>query len=148
MAAGDALLRTQRMRVEDATDAFELLTGVPVSVYLGQVDGPVGDFAAVTLADLIVGSPDLLLIVVEPSQRQVEIRSSPSVHLRLSDQACALAALSMTTSFGVGDLVGGLVVGLRMLADAVAPPLDHFGRPAPTSSMSTPADLTPTSPPD
>jgi hypothetical protein len=36
----------------------------------------------------------------------------------LPNRACALAALAMRASFANGDLTGGIVTGLRMLADS------------------------------
>jgi hypothetical protein len=36
---------------------------------------------------------------------------------RLPDRSAALAALSMRASLSVGDLIGALVNGLRMLSD-------------------------------
>ena len=35
----------------------------------------------------------------------------------LDDRSCALAALTMTSQFGMGDLSGGIVNGLRTLAE-------------------------------
>jgi len=43
----------------------------------------------------------------------------------------------MTTSFGVGDLVGGIVQGLRMVGESTDPPVTRHGRPASTSSTVT-----------
>ena len=40
----------------------------------------------------------------------------------MPDRACALAVLSMTGSFAAGDLVGGIVNGLRQLSDQAGHP--------------------------
>jgi hypothetical protein len=42
--------------------------------------------------------------------------------IRLADRACKLAVMSMAASFSEGDLVGGLLSGLRMLADQAGQP--------------------------
>ena len=59
---------------------------------------------------------------VSPGDRRVEIVSTPAARRRLPDHVAGLAVLSMTSSFGVGDLVGGIVTGVRQLADAAGPP--------------------------
>ncbi len=41
---------------------------------------------------------------------------------RLPNRSCALAALGMRAAFANGDLTGGIVTGLRMLADAAGRP--------------------------
>lgn len=61
---------------------------------------------------------DGVLLLVAPGQRRLEIVTGPDARRRVTDRAASLAALSMTTSFSGGDLVGGIVTGLRMLADA------------------------------
>jgi hypothetical protein len=55
---------------------------------------------------------------VSPGDRLLEIVTGKESARRLSDRACALAALSMTTSFAGGDLTGGVVTGLRMLSES------------------------------
>ncbi|MEO6714208.1 MAG: DUF5130 family protein, partial [Mycobacteriales bacterium] len=64
-----------------------------------------------------------VLIVVAPDQHRLEIVTSPVIRVRISDRHAALAATSMTASFAVGDIVGGLCLGLDMLAR-------YAGRPA------------------
>lgn len=118
VAAGEAFSREQRLRIDEAVSAMERQTGLKVSVYVGQVEGDTRSFAAQMLAGLRHLGPEVLLIVVAPTQRHLQVITSSQARRRLSDQACGLAELSMATSFRVGDLTGGIVVGLRMLADA------------------------------
>ena len=61
---------------------------------------------------------DAVLLVVAPGQRRVEVVTGPGVRRRVPDRVCALAVLSMTTAFGGGDLGGGIIEGLRQLADS------------------------------
>jgi hypothetical protein len=107
------------------------------AVFVGQVDEDIEAFARREVQRLSYLGPEIVLIAVDPAVRALQVVTSRAAHRRLSDNACALAALSMTTSFGLGDLVGGLVVGLRMLADATTPARDTHGRPEPTSSTVT-----------
>jgi hypothetical protein len=41
---------------------------------------------------------------------------------RLADRGCKLAVMSMVASFKEGDLIGGLLSGLRMLSDRAGAP--------------------------
>jgi hypothetical protein len=64
-----------------------------------------------------------VLVLVSPGDRLLEVVTGETSSRRISDRACALAALSMTTSFAGGDLVGGIVTGIRMLAESAGHPL-------------------------
>jgi uncharacterized membrane protein YgcG len=63
-------------------------------------------------------SSTAVLIVVAPGQRRVEIVTGPGIRRRVPDRVTALAVLSMTTAFSGGDLAGGIVDGIRQIADA------------------------------
>ena len=63
-----------------------------------------------------------VLLAVSPGQRVVEVVTGAAAARRLPDRACALAVLSMTGSFAAGDLVGGIVNGLRQLSDQAGHP--------------------------
>lgn len=102
-------------------------SGLRLSVYVGPVDGEIRDHAERLHAALGAEAPNAVLVVVAPGDRQLEIVTGKHSSRRVSDRACALAALSMTTSFSGGDLVGGIVTGVRMLAESA-------GRSLPASS--------------
>jgi hypothetical protein len=70
------------------------------------------------------GAPpsDAVLIAVSPGQKVVEVVTGAGASRRLPDRACALAVLSMTGSFAAGDLVGGIINGLRQLSDQAGRP--------------------------
>lgn len=143
MAAGEAFGFIARQRIDEALTGFENQTGIVPSVYVGATVDPGGaavdvdTFATAALAQLPAAAAGVLLIVVDPGRRQTVIRTDATARERVSDESCALAALSMTTSFGAGDLVGGIVVGLRMLGDSAAPPRLEHDRPPPTASTVT-----------
>jgi uncharacterized membrane protein YgcG len=63
-----------------------------------------------------------VLLAVSPGQRVVEVVTGAAAARRIPDRACALAVLSMTNSFSAGDLVGGIVNGLRQLSDQAGHP--------------------------
>jgi uncharacterized protein DUF5130 len=93
-------------------------SGLHYSVYIGPVEGDIRDHAERLHAALGANASRVVLLLVAPQDRQLEIVTGKESSRRLSDRACALAALSMTTAFAGGDLVGGIVTGLRMLSEA------------------------------
>lgn len=93
-------------------------SGLFFSVFVGPVEGEIRDHAERLHAALGAVASRAVLVLVAPGDRQLEIVTGKESARRLSDRACALAALSMTTAFSGGDLVGGVVTGLRMLSEA------------------------------
>jgi len=93
-------------------------SGLHYSVFVGPVEGEIRDHAERLHAALGAWASRGVLVLVAPGDRQLEIVTGKESSRRLSDRACALAALSMTTAFSGGDLVGGIVTGLRMLSEA------------------------------
>src|SRR5512143_1706348 len=92
-------------------------SGLHFSVYVGAVEGNPRDYAERLHAALGSHAANGVLVLVAPQERQLEIITGKQSSRRLSDRACALAALSMTSSFSGGDLVGGIITGVRMLAE-------------------------------
>jgi uncharacterized membrane protein YgcG len=89
-------------------------------VFVGQSEGDPAIYAERLLAAAGPDSDEGVVIHVDPTVRRVEVVTGKEAARRLSDASCGLATLSMSSSFSGGDLVGGLVTGLRMLGDAVA----------------------------
>lgn len=118
MARGEAFTHEQMDRLERARRAAEEQTGMRFIVRVGVVDGDVKLAAERMLAGLVDPKHDVAaLIAVSPGQRFVRIVTTPQAKHRISDSAAGLATLNMTSSFALGDLVGGLISGLRRLAD-------------------------------
>ncbi len=123
MAPGSGgLTPRQQERIESDLDKIRRENGLDVSVLVGDLDlDDVSRFRAGAQrlhAALGPRSGSAVLVVVAPGQRKVEVVTGESVRRRVPDRVCALAVLSMTTSFGGGDLAGGLVEGLRQIADS------------------------------
>jgi Domain of unknown function (DUF5130) len=90
----------------------EAAAGVPdVRAFAEQAHAALGDRAH-----------EAVLILVAPNARRVEIVTGSDLRGRLSDRDCALAALSMTSSFSGGDLTGGVLQGVRMLGQRAGKP--------------------------
>lgn len=106
----------QLSRLDEALTLASRETGLRFSVYLGDL----GEDVPARVADLhaqLDGADEAVLVAVSPGQRVVEVRTGPEARIRLPDRGAKLAIMSMVASFREGDLVGGLLSGLRMLAD-------------------------------
>lgn len=123
MPSGEAFTNDQIRSIERVVTTATDETGLSFSVYIGGADGDIRDEAEKLHAALGAGASDAVLVLVSPGDRLLEIVTGTESARRLSDRACALAALSMTASFTGGDLVGGIVTGVRMLAEAAGHPL-------------------------
>lgn len=105
----------QLSRLDEALTLSSRETGLTFSVYVGDFKAPARAHAEALFERLDDSS---VLVAVSPGQRNLHIVTGPDSAKRLPNRACALAALAMRASFANGDLVGGIVTGLRMLADS------------------------------
>lgn len=104
------------IRLDEALTFASRESGITFSVYVGELGEPTRGHAERLHSELPEPN-DSVLIVVSPGQRIVEIVTGAESGRRLSDRACALTVLSMNSAFSGGDLIGGLVNGLRMMSD-------------------------------
>jgi hypothetical protein len=105
----------QLARLDEALTLSSRETGLVFSLYVGALSAPTRAHAEALFEKLTDNS---VLVAVSPGQRSMHIVTGPRSADRLPNRACALAALAMRASFANGDLLGGIVTGLRMLADA------------------------------
>ena len=103
----------QLARLDEALTMASRECGITFSLYIGALEEPTRDFAE-RLHARLEDPAGSVLIAISPGQRILEIVTGAVSAKRLPDRACALAALSMTASFAGGDLIGGMVSGLRM----------------------------------
>lgn len=123
MASGkgsdDGLKPEQRERIEQARRQAEQATGMRFWVRIGPFSMDPRIETERLLTNLIDEPHEAgVLILLSPGERRLEIMTTAAAKRRLSDQSVGLAVLTMTSSFGVGDLVGGLLNGLRQLSDS------------------------------
>jgi hypothetical protein len=111
----------QLSRLDEALTLSARTTGLGFSVYLGELGDDTRATAEQLHAESGEGAAGAVLIAVSPGQRKVEIVTGAESSRRLPDRACNLAVMSMVASFKEGDLIGGLVSGLRMLTDQAGP---------------------------
>ena len=125
MAAGEAFTATQKERIERARTQAQAESGLHVYLTVGPFSSQSGYKAEAQrlLGVILAGDgsgtdPGAVLVAVDPGSKVLEIATSPAARERFSDHDAGLVVLSMTSSFTVGDLVGGIVNGLRMVAEA------------------------------
>jgi hypothetical protein len=106
----------QLSRLDEALTLASRDSGLRFSVYLGDLGAKPTDTAQQRHAEL-PGSDEAVLVAVSPEQRVVEVVTGPEARVRLPDRGAKLAVMSMVASFKEGDLLGGLLSGLRMLGD-------------------------------
>ena len=106
---------SQLARLDEALTLSSRESRLAFSVYLGALTPPTRAHAEALFEKL---TDDAVLLAVSPGQRVMHIVTGPASARRLPNRACALAALAMRAAFSNGDLTGGIVTGLRMLADA------------------------------
>lgn len=90
---------------------------LPVSVYVGALDGDSRDAALRLHSALGQGAADTVLVAVDPGARRVEVVTGGVARRRVDDRAAALAAMTMTSAFQAGDLAGGISSGVLALAE-------------------------------
>jgi hypothetical protein len=109
----------QLTRLEEALTLSSRESGLIFSVYVGGLAAPTRAHAEALFERL---TDSAVLLAISPGQRCLHIVTGEKSAQRLPNRACALAALTMRASFSNGDLTGGIVNGLRMLADSAGHP--------------------------
>lgn len=149
MATGEGLPPGQQERIATAIDRTRADNGLDVSVVVGDLEiDDLSQFrAGAERLHAALGddrSSTAVLVVVAPGQRRVEIVTGSGIRRRVPDRVTALAVLSMTTAFTGGDLAGGIVDGVRQIADAAGrrpalAPVEHARSGLSTSQPQQPA---------
>ena len=85
----------QLSRLDEALTLSSRETGLDFSVWVGELEEPTREHAERLHAGL--GPADGVLLPVAPGERLLKIVTGEDSARRLSDRACALAALSMPT---------------------------------------------------
>jgi Domain of unknown function (DUF5130) len=122
VAGGQIFSFHELARLDEALTMSSRETGLRFTLYIGDLGTPTRVRAEELHARSGHNPSESVLIAVSPGQRVVEVVTGAAAARRLPDRACALAVLSMTGSFAAGDLVGGIVNGLRQLSDQAGHP--------------------------
>jgi uncharacterized membrane protein len=120
VARGDVrpLTRRQRRAVERAVHEAEEATGLQLCVYVGRGDEDTRAQAEAMLVEAGLHTRPAVLVLVEPVRRRVEVVTAPDARARIDDATSELAVATMTRQFARGDLAGGIVAAVDLLAAA------------------------------
>lgn len=121
-APGGPFSPAQLSRLDEALTIVSRHTKLRFSIYLGELGGDSRAGAQALHDQLGKAATDSVLIAVDPGHRKVDIVTGPDARIRLPDRGCKLAVMNMVASFKEGDLLGGLLSGLRMLSDQAGGP--------------------------
>jgi uncharacterized membrane protein YgcG len=115
--AGEAFSTRQQDEIVRAIRLAKRESQLPVSVYVGTLDGDSRATALQLHGALGAEAPATVLVAVDPGARRVEIVTGTEVRRRLDDRSAGLAAMTMTSAFQAGDLAGGISSGVLALAE-------------------------------
>jgi hypothetical protein len=123
--AGEGFTSAQRAAIDKAIRDAETVCRYEFSVYVGKAEGEPRPFAERLHAALV--APDRsVLVMVDPVARSLEIVTGAEARRELEDHEVRLAVAEMQSLFTHGDLCGGIVRGINMLAAyARKPPTLH-----------------------
>jgi uncharacterized membrane protein YgcG len=125
VASGDGFTASQKASIDKAIRDAETVCRYEFSVFVGKAEGDPRAFAE-RLHSALVAPSHSVLLMVDPVGRSVEVVTGAEVHRDLDDNEVRLAIAEMQTQFAVGDLCGGIVRGINMLASyARKPPTLH-----------------------
>jgi hypothetical protein len=115
---GEAFNPRQRESIARAITLAEGSSDLRYSAYVGDLGDSSREQAQRLHAAL---GPDVaargVLLAVDPRNRLVEIVTGPEAARWLDQRACALASLAVTTQCALGDVAGGVINGLRTMAE-------------------------------
>lgn len=115
----------QLARLDEALTLSSRETGLDFSVYVGELGTDSRARAEELHSSIQPSAADAVLIALSPGERVVEIVTGSEAIRRLPDRGAKLAVMSMVASFKEGDLIGGLISGLRMLSDQAGSAHQH-----------------------
>lgn len=125
VASGDGFAPGQRASIDRAIRDAETISRYEFSVFVGAVEGEPRAFAE-RLHEALVAPSISVLVMVDPVGRHIQVVTGEEARRELDDHEVALAIVEMQSHFALGDLTGGIVRGLTMLASyARKPPLLH-----------------------
>lgn len=111
------LTSTQGDDIRGALRTAERLTGLRFAAYLGPAIGPRRHFSERLHAALGEEAEQAVLVYVDHGGRALEIVTGSLARPWLPDADCRVIARVMAAILGLGDLVGGLVTGVLLLAE-------------------------------
>ena len=121
MAAGELLGESDRLALDRAIRLAEQSSRFEFSVFVGPAEGDDTRAYATRLHNRLVVPARSVLILVDPRRRVTEVVTGGDVRRHLTDAEVELAVVAMTSEFATGNLLGGLLRGVAMLAEHARP---------------------------
>lgn len=121
MPAGEAFTASEVQRITQAVHNAEQMSGLTFSVYVGVCEEDSRAYAQ-RLHGALADPDRSVLVMCDPGFRALEIVTGAAARRPLDELECRLAAAAMQTSFAVGDIVGGLAIGIQQLGSAARKP--------------------------
>ncbi|MDQ6642539.1 MAG: DUF5130 domain-containing protein [Actinomycetota bacterium] len=129
MLGSDGFSAAQRFAIDKAIRDAETRSRYEFSVYVGTGEGNPRVFAERLHASLSAPARSVL-VAVDPSSRWIEVVTGSAVRRDLDNAGARLVVAAMQADFAVGDLVGGIIRAVGMLADRChKPPVLHADQP-------------------
>jgi uncharacterized membrane protein YgcG len=123
--SGDGFTHAERQQIDKAIRDAEMVSRYEFSVFVGPADGEPRAFAE-RLHSALVAPRRSVLVMVDPSARVLEVVTGSEARRELEDHEVRLAIIEMQSQLAHGDLVGGIIRGINMLAAyARKPPTLH-----------------------
>lgn len=124
----DMLTPGQYAEIARMIESAERMSGLSFSIFIGELPG--GRSGALDRHAQLAEPDRTVLVAVDPVGRRCEVVTGATARIGLTDHACQLAILSMTSSFVAGDLIGGLRDGMVILGEqGHQPPVLHLDGP-------------------
>ena len=125
MPSGDGFTASQRQQIDRAIRDAETVSRYEFSVFVGPAEGEPRAFAE-RLHSALVAPDRSVLLMVDPADRLLEVVTGSEVRRDLEDHEVRLSIIDMQSQLMHGELVGGIVRGINMLAAyARKPPTLH-----------------------
>jgi len=123
--SGDGFTHAERQQIDKAIRDAEMVSRYEFSVFVGPAEGEPRAFAE-RLHSALVAPQRSVLLMVDPSSRVLEVVTGSEARRELEDHEVRLAIIEMQSQLALGDLVGGIIRGINMLAAyARKPPTLH-----------------------
>lgn len=117
MLAGDFFTAHQRLTISEAIRQAEQRSRMEISVFVGSAEGENPHAFATQLHNSLVAPSRTVVLMVDPTQRALEIVTGGWVRERISDEQVQGIAAKMSDVLATGDLVGGLIRGIDAIGE-------------------------------
>lgn len=113
---------SQLARLDEDLMKASRASGLDISVYLGPLGSDSRAEAERMVRSLGARGDNAVLVAVSPGERVVELVTGATATHRLSQRKAKIVVMTMVATFKDGDLAGGLINGVRMIADEAGSP--------------------------